>query len=266
MTNLLGLLVCVALILASANFDLIINLLNPKAQSKNLQKPSQTYIIKPLEKQSETKPKASNPSKIYQNTYLNRNVQTTNQPTKQLRTSTNTQVETLEQIPTKVKVPERPIEIKPQTSYPNKINQSIQQNTPSQKMNQPTPQPQISENAQVETLEQIPKKVKLPEKPSETKPQASYLNKTSQSIQQNTPLDTINKPTAQVQISENAQVETEQISKKTQPLTQQQDPAEQGCQHYFGYLAQKDRPKETPDRCLTCKNLIDCLLKREQTQ
>jgi hypothetical protein len=98
MTNLLGLLICVALILVSANFDIISRRLNPKVQSIP-QKPSQTSIIKPIEQQSETKPKASNRGKINQRTQPNILIQTMNQPAVQLQINKNVQVETLEQIP-----------------------------------------------------------------------------------------------------------------------------------------------------------------------
>jgi hypothetical protein len=153
MTNSLGLLICIALILASTNFDLINNLLIPKDRIKKTQKPSQTNAVKLPERQNETPPKSS---------------------------------------------------------YTNKINQSTQQNTPLQTTNQPAMQPQINEHPQFETLEQIPK--------------------------------------------------------KTKPLNQKQTIAEKDCPYCFGYLHQKVKPKELPDRCLICKNLIDCSSKTDQTQ
>ena len=208
-TNILGLLVCVALILASANFDVIGNRLNPKVQSIP-QKPSQTSIIKPIEKQSDAKPKASNQGKINQRTQPSTPMQTMNQPIKLLQITKNTQGETPKQTPTKVKQPETMIETKPQASYAGKFGQNIQQTAPSQTINQPAVQLQISKNGPVETLEQMPK--------------------------------------------------------ESQPQVQQQDPAQPGCPHFFGYLNQKDSTKEILVGCLSCKNLIGCMSKREQTQ
>ena len=34
------------------------------------------------------------------------------------------------------------------------------------------------------------------------------------------------------------------------------------CSHYFGYLSQLSRGKETPDECLICKRLIECKLSK----
>lgn len=271
MTNVLGLLVSIAFILVSANFDIIIKPINPKAQSKEPQESSETIIVKLPEKQNETTPQPSTPYKIYQSTQQNTPMQTSNQPA--------AQVQTLEQTPKKVKLPEKQNETIPKASTPFKISQSTQSGIPykiyqstkpktsMQTTNQPIELLQITKETQLETPEQTPKKAQLLERPIEIKPQASYSSRFSQNIQQPTPSQTMNQPTTQPQINKNVQVETlEQMPKESQPQVQQQNPAEQGCPHFFGYLNQKDRTKGIPDGCLTCKNLIDCMSKREQTQ
>ena len=56
---------------------------NKEFHCKTTRLPSQTHIIEPIEKQNETKPKASYPNKINQSIQQNAASQTTIQPTKQ---------------------------------------------------------------------------------------------------------------------------------------------------------------------------------------
>jgi len=37
---------------------------------------------------------------------------------------------------------------------------------------------------------------------------------------------------------------------------------EQGCPYHFGYLSQRSRKEEIPEECMTCKKIVECMLKK----
>ena len=42
-------------------------------------------------------------------------------------------------------------------------------------------------------------------------------------------------------------------------------PKAEGCPHYFGYLAQRPKSEVTPDECMTCKKLVECMLSTSES-
>lgn len=45
---------------------------------------------------------------------------------------------------------------------------------------------------------------------------------------------------------------------KTKPT---QEPSSKKCPHHLGYLSQRSRGENTPEECMICENLIECMLK-----
>jgi hypothetical protein len=39
----------------------------------------------------------------------------------------------------------------------------------------------------------------------------------------------------------------------------------QECQFHMGYLSERVKKEEIPDDCLTCKNIVDCMLRKMQS-
>jgi len=43
---------------------------------------------------------------------------------------------------------------------------------------------------------------------------------------------------------------------------EQLSPKEHGCPYHFGYLSQRSRKEEIPEECMTCKKIVECMLKK----
>jgi hypothetical protein len=46
---------------------------------------------------------------------------------------------------------------------------------------------------------------------------------------------------------------------EARPKPQEAAPAYAGCPNYFGYLNQRERQQEIPDKCLMCRHVIECM-------
>jgi hypothetical protein len=65
------------------------------------------------------------------------------------------------------------------------------------------------------------------------------------------------------------QVKSEAANLVKTPQTQQATPTAEeankssssGCEHYFGYLGQRDKGEEIPAGCLECPKSLDCMLR-----
>ncbi|MEM2148012.1 MAG: hypothetical protein QXJ94_05360 [Candidatus Bathyarchaeia archaeon] len=59
-----------------------------------------------------------------------------------------------------------------------------------------------------------------------------------------------------------AQIETEQLEKIKKPEQQLNDADEtEGCKHYFGYLSKRSTKEGTPEECMLCEKVVQCMLK-----
>jgi len=36
----------------------------------------------------------------------------------------------------------------------------------------------------------------------------------------------------------------------------------EGCTHYFGYLSERTSKEKIPEECITCENIVQCMLKK----
>lgn len=36
----------------------------------------------------------------------------------------------------------------------------------------------------------------------------------------------------------------------------------EGCTHYFGYLSERSSKEKIPEECITCGNIVQCMLKK----
>ena len=72
-----------------------------------------------------------------------------------------------------------------------------------------------------------------------------------------TPLPETQEPKAPQEITE---IETQELECTKLEDTPQQLPSNSnGCPKNLDYYTKKPRPKQTPEECITCKNLIDCV-------
>jgi DNA-directed RNA polymerase subunit RPC12/RpoP len=60
---------------------------------------------------------------------------------------------------------------------------------------------------------------------------------------------------------EKAQVETilskeKQNGSKEKPFT---------CQYHLGYLSEREKNQQIPDKCITCQDIVDCMLRKMRT-
>jgi len=53
------------------------------------------------------------------------------------------------------------------------------------------------------------------------------------------------------------------LSVKTEKTEMSKETLIQGCPHHFGYLSEYPKNTPIPNECLTCTNIMECLLKRE---
>jgi len=44
-------------------------------------------------------------------------------------------------------------------------------------------------------------------------------------------------------------------------LTKVEDEEKKSCQHWFGFLCQKDQKESVPPECVECEKVLDCMLK-----
>ncbi len=54
--------------------------------------------------------------------------------------------------------------------------------------------------------------------------------------------------------------ETPESDVEMEKPTQDQEKSSD-CKHHFGYLNEKERTKQIPDECITCPEIIDCMMK-----
>jgi len=80
----------------------------------------------------------------------------------------------------------------------------------------------------------------------------------------------------EIVIEEDSEVEEEKrtlkkkraIIEKAKAQPPKLKPAEQlslkehGCPYHFGYLSQRSRKEEIPEECMTCKKIVECMLKK----
>ena len=46
-------------------------------------------------------------------------------------------------------------------------------------------------------------------------------------------------------------------------LNKIEEEAKTGCQHWFGFLSQKDKKETIPQECVECEKVMDCMLSRQ---
>ncbi len=51
-----------------------------------------------------------------------------------------------------------------------------------------------------------------------------------------------------------------QIQEKIKQAEANQKP--QVCHHHLGYLSERSSKEQVPEECLTCKNMVDCMLSK----
>jgi hypothetical protein len=47
----------------------------------------------------------------------------------------------------------------------------------------------------------------------------------------------------------------------TEPKPVSTSPKVEGCKHHFGYLSQRSSKEKIPEECITCENIVQCMLK-----
>ena len=64
------------------------------------------------------------------------------------------------------------------------------------------------------------------------------------------------------EISESEEAETE-VEEAVDVGEQVETPeASSECAHYLGYLSEKSSKEQIPDECMTCKDIVTCMLKK----
>jgi hypothetical protein len=45
---------------------------------------------------------------------------------------------------------------------------------------------------------------------------------------------------------------------------EEKEPAEKsaGCNYHLGYLSERSSKEQIPDECMTCKDIVECMLKK----
>ena len=62
-----------------------------------------------------------------------------------------------------------------------------------------------------------------------------------------------------IEISENPNVE-EKVQEEM-PIATHKD-SQPGCNHHLGYLSEREPNPQIPDECFTCKEIVQCMLKK----
>jgi hypothetical protein len=78
-------------------------------------------------------------------------------------------------------------------------------------------------------------------------------------LKEQTPLPETQEPEAPQEIAEIETQEQDLECIKLEDAPQQQSSKSNGCPKNLDYYTMKPRPKQTPEECITCKNLIDCV-------
>jgi len=92
----------------------------------------------------------------------------------------------------------------------------------------------------------------------ETQKEETESIKQPESTEQ-TPLPETQEPIAPQEITEIQTQEQDLECTKLEDTPQQQPSKSNGCPKNLDYYTQRPRPKQTPEECITCKNLIDCV-------
>jgi len=58
--------------------------------------------------------------------------------------------------------------------------------------------------------------------------------------------------------------ETKTEVEETEPVKEHVEipEAPSECHHYLGYLSEKSSKEQIPDKCMTCKDIVTCMLKK----
>ncbi len=74
-----------------------------------------------------------------------------------------------------------------------------------------------------------------------------------------------------VDLSEAEMLEPEDSSVEAEPEVEEEAPAEEkaevaeapsGCAHHLGYLSERGSSDKIPDECITCTDIVTCMLKK----
>lgn len=57
--------------------------------------------------------------------------------------------------------------------------------------------------------------------------------------------------------------EVEEVEAVEEKVEEPEAPSE--CAHYLGYLSEKSSKDQIPDECMTCKDIVTCMLKKMKT-
>jgi len=60
---------------------------------------------------------------------------------------------------------------------------------------------------------------------------------------------------------EKTQVET--IHSKEKPNGSKEKPS--ACQYHLGYLSEREKTQQIPDKCIICQDIVDCMLRKMKT-
>jgi hypothetical protein len=65
--------------------------------------------------------------------------------------------------------------------------------------------------------------------------------------------------------SEESLVEPEVEEAESVEEKVEESEASSECAHYLGYLSEKSSKDQIPDECMTCKDIVTCMLKKMKT-
>jgi hypothetical protein len=52
----------------------------------------------------------------------------------------------------------------------------------------------------------------------------------------------------------------EPILRKEKPTQNKENPST--CQYHLGYLSEREHKEQIPDECISCKDILECMLKK----
>ncbi len=74
------------------------------------------------------------------------------------------------------------------------------------------------------------------------------------------------------EVSGASKVELHKLPKEHKPSVDEKEPnssdqniKEPGCRNYFGFLSERSSKDQIPDECITCRQIVQCMLRKTQT-
>ena len=62
------------------------------------------------------------------------------------------------------------------------------------------------------------------------------------------------------------ETKTEPVKRLKMPVVEEEPPKPElkaeACQHHFGYVGERQAKEKIPDECMTCENIVKCMLKK----